>query len=73
MQTDNLFIGPEGENLSKMEIWDLFFRTFTGWERAEMYTMEHFVTSYTVELIEALVPDPDRDVRRILPPGKLIR
>lgn len=71
MQTDGLFMGPEGENLSKTEIWDLFFRTFTGWERAEMYTMEHFVTSYTVELIEALVPDPDRDVRRILLPGKL--
>lgn len=30
MQTDNLFVGPEGENLSKKETWDLLFRTFTG-------------------------------------------
>ncbi|KAL5345337.1 hypothetical protein ACLOAV_009708 [Pseudogymnoascus australis] len=68
MQTDNLFVGPEGENLSKKEIWDLFFRTFTGWERAEMYTIEHFMISSTVELIEALVPDPVKDIRCILMP-----
>ncbi|OBT62742.1 hypothetical protein VE03_07069 [Pseudogymnoascus sp. 23342-1-I1] len=68
MQTDNLFVGPEGVNGSKKEIWDLFFRTFTGWERAEMYTIEHFVISSTVELIEALVPEPEKDIRCILAP-----
>jgi hypothetical protein len=73
MQTDNLFVGPEGDNRSEREIWDLFFRTFTGWERAEIYTIEHLVISCTVELIDALVPDPDKDVRYILPPGKYRR
>lgn len=73
MQTDNLFVGPEGENRPEREIWDLFFRTFTGWERAEIYTIEHLVISCTVELIDALVPDPHKDVRYILPPGKYRR
>lgn len=72
MQTDNLFVDPLGDNPPQKQIWDLFFRTFTGWERTEIYTIEHVVISCTVELIDKLVPDPDKDVRYILPPGKCI-
>ncbi|OBT71113.1 hypothetical protein VF21_09523 [Pseudogymnoascus sp. 05NY08] len=68
MQTDNLFVDPEGDNPPEKQIWDLFFRTFTSWERAEIYTIEHVVISCTVELIDKLIPDPDNDVRYILPP-----
>lgn len=70
MQTDSLFVGPEGDNRSEREIFDLFFRTFTAWERTEIYTMEDFVTFYTVELIDALVSDPAKDVRYIILHGK---